>query len=96
MEEQRQISGAYDRESACGHFGRYLAGIGMDNMRELNYYDRKALHNLKYFTWVEQQQRSVDELNALWDPDFWTGTFDQVDAWDRRIVEFNERVGICN
>ena len=40
-------------------------------MRELSYHDRKALHNLKYFTWVEQQQRDVEELRRLWDPDFW-------------------------
>jgi len=28
--------------------------------------ERKALHNLKYFTWVEQQGRTVAELDRLW------------------------------
>jgi hypothetical protein len=63
-------------------------------MRELTYPDRKALHNLKHFTWVEQQQRSVEELDRLWDPDFWTATFAQVDDWDKQIEAFNARVGL--
>ena len=63
-------------------------------MRELSYQDRKTLHNFKYFTWVEQQGRTVEELRRLWDPDFWTEIFDVADAWDRRIEEFNARVGL--
>ena len=81
------------RERAARHFARYLEGIGTDHLRELTYHDRKALHNFKYFTWVEQQGRTVEELRALWDPDFWTETFAQVDEWDRLIEEFNERTG---
>jgi len=92
LEEQRAAHGAYDAQRAARHFGRWLEGIGTDNMRELGYHDRKALHNLKYFTWVEQQQRTVEELNRLWDPGFWTETFAQVEDWDRRIEAFNARV----
>ena len=35
-------------------------------MKELNYNDRKAIHNLKYYTWVEQQGKDVEDLNQLW------------------------------
>ena len=52
---------------------RRMRGAAVDNMRELNYRDRKALHNLKYFTWVEQQGQTSDELRRLWDPEFWDG-----------------------
>ena len=48
-----------------------------DHLRELNYADRKALHNFKYFTWVEQQGRSADDLRQLWDEDFWRQVFSQ-------------------
>ncbi|RMH11731.1 MAG: hypothetical protein D6695_08510 [Planctomycetota bacterium] len=65
-------------------------------MRELSYNDRRALHNLKYFTWVEQQQRSVDELDRLWDPDFWVQTFAQVEQWDQAIEAFNDRAGTAS
>ncbi|GIS36987.1 MAG: hypothetical protein Ct9H90mP9_0170 [Pseudomonadota bacterium] len=37
-----------------------------ENMQEFGYYDRKRIHNLKYFTWIEQQGREVSELNAQW------------------------------
>ena len=56
-----------------------------------NYYDRKSIHNLKYFTWVEQQGKSVDDLNQLWeDRDIWNKLFSQVGKWDELINSFNE------
>ncbi len=93
-EEMTEKCGPYTQELARGHFGRYIEGISTDHMRELNYQDRKALHNFKYFTWVEQQGRDVDELRRLWDEDFWTEMFAQerVDEWDRQIKEFNKMV----
>ncbi len=94
VHELRDERGPYTPADAAHHAARYLDGIGMDHMRELNYYDRQALHNLKYFTWVEQQQRGAEELRQLWAPDFWLETFAQVDEWDRLITDFNERVGI--
>ncbi|UCG33741.1 MAG: hypothetical protein JSU68_03720, partial [Phycisphaerales bacterium] len=92
--EQRKLHGPYREADAGMHHARYLEGVGIDNLRELGYYDRKALHNLKYFTWVEQQQRELEELNRLWDPDFWEETFAQVHEWDGLIDEFNKRVGL--
>ncbi len=71
-----------------------LLGITPDYLRELRYHDRKTLHNFKYFTWVEQQGRTVEELRQLWDRDFWTEIFGVTEIWDRRIEEFNERVGL--
>ncbi|MCK7538369.1 MAG: hypothetical protein MZV63_49170 [Marinilabiliales bacterium] len=63
-------------------------------MKELNYNDRKAIHNLKYYTWVEQQGKDVEDLNQLWyDRDVWNTMFRQVDRWDELINEFNERTG---
>ena len=63
-------------------------------MRELSHRDRRALHNLKYFTWVEQQRRTADELRELWDPDFWRENYSQVDSWDDAIREFNASTGV--
>ena len=92
--EQREEHGAYNEGMAGQHFARYLQGTGIDTMRELNYQDRKALHNFKYFTWVEQQGRTVADLDKLWDQDFWTETFAQVGEWDNMINRFNERTGL--
>ena len=94
IEELRHEDGAYTQERAAQHFSRYLEGTGIDGLHELGYWDRKALHNLKYFTWVEQQGKTSEELGQLWDPDFWTETFAQVGEWDKLITQFNERTGV--
>ena len=90
-EEMTAQHGPYTQHLADQHFGRYLHGTTPDYVRELTYADRKALHNFKYFTWVEQQGRSSDELRQLWDEDFWREVFSQdvVDAWDDLIEAFN-------
>ncbi|MBL1216436.1 MAG: pyridoxal-phosphate dependent enzyme [Planctomycetes bacterium] len=86
--------GPYTHEQAIADRSRWLEDITTDHMRELSMFDRQALHNFKYFTWVEQQGRSSDELNKLWDPDFWTQTYAQVDQWDELIAEFNRQTGV--
>ena len=66
-------------------------------MLELRYIDRKRMHNLKYFTWVEQQGKSVDDLNAQWyDEHYWEYEFSKADEWDEQIKEFNERTGVLD
>lgn len=52
------------------------------------------MHNLKYFTWVEQQGKTYEEIMAQWyQPDYWTAVQAQVPEIDRHIQAFNERVG---
>jgi len=96
MQEAEQTHGAYTSRMADQHYARYLQGITTDHVRELNYADQKALHNFKYFTWVEQQGRTSDELRQLWDEDFWQEVFSQdvVDEWDRLIDSFNNATGL--
>lgn len=96
LEEMAKAHGLYTSRLADQHYGRYLQAIGTDHMRELNYADRKALHHFKYFTWVEQQGRTADELRELWDEDFWRQVFSNevVDEWDRLIADFNRATGL--
>jgi cysteine synthase A len=93
-QELRDEHGPYTRERAAQDFARYLEGAGIDYLQELGYQDRKRLHNLKYFTWVEQQGKTSEELAALWEPDFWTENWAQVAEWDQLIQQFNERTGV--
>jgi cysteine synthase A len=74
-------------------FERRLLAVTTDHMRELTYPDRKAIHNLKYFTWVEQQGRTVEELDALWSPSFWTDLQSRIPEWDEAIERFNADTG---
>ena len=96
LEELTSEQGAYTTEQAHYDRARYLDGITVDYLRELTYHDRKALHNFKYFTWVEQQGRDVDELRQLWHPEFWEETFAQVSEWDQQIKSFNQQSGVLN
>ena len=96
MQEMGETHGSYTTRLADQHYARYLQGTTTDHLRELTYADQKALHNFKYFTWVEQQGRTSDELRQLWDQDFWLEVFSQgvVDEWDRLIDTFNKATGL--
>ncbi len=93
--ELEQERGAYTDADAQRDI-ELINSINIDHTKELSYYDRKSIHNLKYYTWIEQQGRDVEELNAQWNDheDYWAPMFDQVDAIDELITEFNDRVGL--
>jgi len=95
LRELADARGAYDERHAEVDFERWLLGATTDHLRELRYTDRKAIHNLKYFTWVEQQGRTVEELNALWAQSFWTDLQAQAPAWDDAIAAFNRDTGLA-
>jgi cysteine synthase A len=94
LEELQQQHGRYRESDAATDFARYLQAAGTDWVKELSYRDRKTLHNLKYFTWVEQQGKTVEELNALWQPEFWDEVFAQIPVWDTLIQQFNQQTGV--
>jgi hypothetical protein len=87
--------GPYGREAAVGDYHRHIAGCGTGHVLELSHYERKRIHNLKYFTWVEQQGKPAAELDAQWGdwPEYWTAVQNQVEAIDRVIREFNRDAG---
>ncbi len=93
LAEMTKERGPLSEARAEADFDRFLLGCSPADTRELTYPDRKAIHNLKYFTWVEQQGRTVDELNALWSPSFWTDLQQQLPEWDRAIDAFNAESG---
>ena len=95
IQELNEEHGSYNNIQAVKDFEKCVLGCNTDNTKELNYYDRKAIHNLKYFTWVEQQGKKVEDLNQLWnDKEIWNKQFNQVQRWDELINEFNERTGL--
>ncbi|MBQ1263974.1 MAG: pyridoxal-5-phosphate-dependent protein subunit beta [Oscillospiraceae bacterium] len=96
IEELNEMHGAYNCVEAAKDHALHMLGLKTDNLIELTYADRKRVHNLKYYTWVEQQARDVHDLNALWyDTE---GTWDAVHAqaaeMDALINEFNEATGL--
>jgi hypothetical protein len=95
LREENIQNGEFTNRDAAVSFEADLMGLKTDHMIEMNYYDKKRMHNLKYFTWVEQQGKTVEELNAQWyDENYWTSRYAQVEEWDQKIEEFNERTGV--
>ena len=95
IEEMNEQSGAYTVTDAAEHYARYLMGESTDNLLELTYESRRRIHNLKYYTWVEQQGRSYEEIQAQWyDPNYWTDIQGQADEIDEKINEFNAKAGV--
>ncbi|MBU8911095.1 MAG: pyridoxal-phosphate dependent enzyme [Desulfobacterales bacterium] len=95
LSELEQERGVYSDSNAQRDM-ELISAITTDHTKELSYNDKKAVHNLKYYTWIEQQGRDVEELNDQWyDHDnYWYPMFDQADSIDQMIIEFNERVGL--
>ena len=96
LKEMREQHGSYTAVNAATDDARYLKGQGIDNMEELTYYGRKRIHNLKYYTWVEQQGKTYEEIQAQWyDPDYWLEIQSQVPEIDALIDEFNQKAGVA-
>jgi len=76
VEELKKQRGAYRAQDAIADFAGPLAHQNVDYFKELTFPERKALHNLKYYTWVEQQGKSCEELNEQWNPEFWRELFE--------------------
>lgn len=64
-----------------------------DHFKELSFYDKKAIHNLKYYTWVEQQGKTYEEILEQWKPEFWTEILENEGGYfDKLITDFNNLV----
>lgn len=85
--------GTYATADAASDFGGRLLGQSTDHVANLDAGARRRIHNLEYFTWVEQQGNSVDELDMQWDDSgYWTGIQACLDPIDELIRAFNGRV----
>ena len=96
IEELDQMHGEYNAHEASLDHNLHMLNLKTDNLLELTYADRKRIHNLKYYTWVEQQARDVKELNALWydTKGTWDAVHAQAKEMDELINEFNEATGL--
>lgn len=95
LEELTAEKGKYSELQAAKDLEKCMLGTTVDYFKELNYVEQKAVHNLKYFTWVEQQAKEIEDLNQLWyDRDIWQQLLTQSTKWDEMINEFNEMTGV--
>jgi len=97
LEELRKDRGELSEADAAVAHQRWLAGATTDLMEELSYPARKRVHSLKYYTWVEQQGRTYDEIQKQWyDDDYWSSIPTVAGRLDELIREFNARTGLLD
>jgi cysteine synthase len=95
LKEMHEEFGEYTETDAAADFSRWLIGQTTDNLQELRYTDRRRVHNLKYFTWVEQQGKTYAEIQEQWyNKEYFTGIQEQVEEIDALVEEFNKDVGL--
>lgn len=96
LKELEEEFGPYQKIDAVIDYHQNLQALTTDYMQELTYQDRKRIHNLKYFTWIEQQEKDIEELDAQWYDyeNYWGGIHKQASKIDKLIKEFNARTGL--
>jgi hypothetical protein len=86
----RDLDGEYGRLDECESVVR-VEGIlrhqKTDWFKDGTQENRRQWHNLKYYTWVEQQDKGVDELNAQLDPEWWLAQQARIPEIDKRILD---------
>ncbi len=96
LRELKAEFGEYNDRNAVVDYHSSLKDIKTDSMIELRYTEKQRIHHLKYYTWVEQQGKNVEELNRQWyDYDnYWGEIHKMTPTIDQLINQFNEKVGI--
>ena len=91
MAQLRRRHGVLDEARATAIVDGVFHRAGSDWVMEGSREARERWHNLKYYTWVEQQGKSVDELDAQRDPHWWLEHQGRVAEIDQRLLEQRAR-----
>ncbi len=90
--ELTEERGEYTRDNAVADY-EMIMQLTTDNLLELRYTDKKRIHNLKYYTWIEQQGKTYEEINAQWyQQDYWSSIYKLAPKIDSLINDFNKRI----
>lgn len=93
LDEQREIQGPFTADTAARVYSGCLLHQSINDALELSYYDRLRVHNLKYYTWVEQQGKTYEEINRQWyDRDYWKSIPPMAKKIDKMIEAFNAEI----
>jgi cysteine synthase len=90
MEWLEGEEGKMDEPMAAERVASTFHGQKLDWIAEGDTQARERWHNLKYYTWVEQQAKTVEELDAQRDPAWWREHQQLVAEIDERIIAFRK------
>ncbi|MCB2293271.1 pyridoxal-phosphate dependent enzyme [Clostridium algoriphilum] len=79
--------GTMNKTEAAVRYNCIFKNIKLDYIQEGTYAARKRWHNLKYYTWVEQQGKTAFELNAQKSQDYWMEKQNQIKSIDHKLKQ---------
>ncbi|MBP7691709.1 MAG: pyridoxal-phosphate dependent enzyme [Anaerolineales bacterium] len=85
MDSMRACYGPIDEARGMAYMEAIFHGQKTDWIKDGTPDQRQLWHNLKYYTWVEQQGKTVQELDAQRDPAWWQQHQALVPEMDKRI-----------
>lgn len=87
MKQLDEQYGKMDKIEAKVRFVSIFEKQKLDWIQEGTYQRRKRWFNLKYYTWVEQQGKTIEELNAQKSQDYWIEHQQKVFEIDKMLLE---------
>ncbi|GAB4478238.1 MAG: pyridoxal-phosphate dependent enzyme [Anaerolineae bacterium] len=90
MDWLERTEGKMDEVMAAERMASTFHGQKTDWILEGTRETRERWHNLKYYTWVEQQGKTVEELDAQRDPEWWHEHQRMVSQIDEAIIAFRK------
>jgi hypothetical protein len=87
MDQITEKYGALSRAEAERRHRSIFLDAKLDYVQEGTVQNRERWFNLKYYTWVEQQGKTVEELNAQRSQSWWKDQQDKVEDVDARLLK---------
>lgn len=90
MSQLTKAFGTMDETEAQARMDRIFHHQKLDWIAEGTRLNRNRWHNLKYYTWVEQQGKTIEELNAQKSQAYWKQKQAKVETIDQLIKIYRE------
>ncbi len=91
MKQLDKQYGKMDKAEAKSRLERIFLGQELSGIFEEDKWTKERWHNLKYYTWVEQQGKTVEELNAQREQDYWIEKQKEIDKIENLLEEYREK-----
>jgi cysteine synthase A len=87
MKRLNETAGKMTKDEAKRRMGIFRKADTKEWVQEGTPFHRQRWHNQKYYTWVEQQGKEIDELRALANPDFWLKEQAKISDIDKQLAK---------
>ena len=86
LQDLNKVYGKMDETEANVRAVSIFHNAKLDWIKEGTMDVKKSWFNLKYYTWVEQQGKTVEELNAQKDPEYWIAHQEKIAEVDKQLA----------